>query len=129
MNKRPLAVIAIFFITGIVLARYLPETNQPRRNYTALYISLTPKQVQKLKKLAQKGGGSESEALRQVLDAYLKDIEAKDLPFEPYRKISSLGMKVLPKTISIAQDRKLREIAERTSRRISELAREAIEDF
>ena len=25
MNKRPLAVIALFFILGIVLARYLPE--------------------------------------------------------------------------------------------------------
>ena len=26
MNKRPLAVIALFFILGIVLARYLPES-------------------------------------------------------------------------------------------------------
>lgn len=26
MNKRPLAVAALFFILGIVLARYLPES-------------------------------------------------------------------------------------------------------
>jgi len=64
-----------------------------------------------------------------VLYAYLKDVEIKDLPFEPYRKISPLGMKVLPRTITIEQDTKIREIAEKTGRRISELAREAIEEF
>jgi 16S rRNA U516 pseudouridylate synthase RsuA-like enzyme len=64
-----------------------------------------------------------------VLDAYLKGIGLKGLPFEPYRKISPLGMKVLPRTITIGQDRKLREIAEKTGRRISGLAREAVELF
>ncbi|MBU1147863.1 MAG: ribbon-helix-helix domain-containing protein [Candidatus Omnitrophica bacterium] len=64
-----------------------------------------------------------------MLYAYLKDVEIKDLPFEPYRKISPLGMKVLPRTITIEQDTKIREIAEKTGRRISELAREAIEEF
>jgi len=38
-------------------------------------------------------------------------------------------MKVLPRTITIEQDRKLREIAEKTGRKISELAREAVEGF
>jgi len=64
-----------------------------------------------------------------VLDFYLKDIKTKGLPLEPYRKISPLGMKVLPRTITVEQDRKLREIAEKTGRRISELAREAMKDF
>lgn len=63
-----------------------------------------------------------------MLDSYLKDIEKKGLPFEPYRKISPLGMKVLPRTIAIEQDRKLREIAEKTGRKILEIAREAIEE-
>ena len=48
---------------------------------------------------------------------------------EPYKKTSPLGMKVLPRTIAIEQDRKLREIAEKTGRKISELAREAVEEF
>ena len=64
-----------------------------------------------------------------MLDAYLKSIETKGLSFEPYRKISPLGMKVLPMTISIEQDRRLREIAERTGRKRSELAREAVRRF
>jgi hypothetical protein len=64
-----------------------------------------------------------------VLEAYLKEIESRGLPFEPYRKISPLGMRVLPRTITIEQDRKLREIVDKTGRKISELAREAIRDF
>ncbi len=64
-----------------------------------------------------------------MLEAYLKDIEARGLPFEPYKKISPLGMKVLPRTITIEQDRKLREIAEKTGRRMSKLARDAVELF
>ncbi|MBU1932628.1 MAG: hypothetical protein KKC66_01850, partial [Candidatus Omnitrophica bacterium] len=79
-------------------------------------MSLTPKQTQNLKNLAKKHRKSESETLRQVLDAYLKDIETKSLSYEPYRKISPLGMKVLPRTITIEQDRKLKEIAEKTGR-------------
>jgi len=104
----------------------LVKTNNPRRNYTTLYVSLTPKQALKLAKLAKKQGKSESGALRKVLDAYLKDIEVKGLSFEPYRKISPMGMKVLPRTITVEQDRNLREIAEKTGRKISELAREAV---
>jgi hypothetical protein len=38
-------------------------------------------------------------------------------------------MKVLPRTITMEQDRKLREIAEKTGRKISELVREAVKDF
>ena len=59
----------------------------------------------------------------------MKGIESKGLSFEPYRKISPLGMKVLPRTITIEQDKKLREIAENSGRKISELARQAVKDF
>ena len=62
-----------------------------------------------------------------MLDSYLKDIETKGLLFEPYRKTSPLGMKILPRTITIKQDRKLREIAEKTGRKISEIAREVVD--
>jgi len=117
-----------FQLTLPVKKQRVPENN-PRRNYTTLYVSLTPKQAQKLRNSAKKLGKSESETLRQVLDIYLKDTEIKGLPFEPYRKISPLGMRVLPRTITIEQDRKLREITEKTGRKISELARKAVEYF
>ncbi|MDO8603181.1 MAG: ribbon-helix-helix domain-containing protein [Candidatus Omnitrophota bacterium] len=38
-------------------------------------------------------------------------------------------MKVLPRTITIEQDRKLREIAKKTGRKISELTREAVDTY
>jgi len=68
----------------------LVKTNQPRRNYTTLYVSLTPKQTQKLKDMAKKHRKSESETLRKMLDTYLEGIETRGLPFETYRKISPL---------------------------------------
>ena len=37
-------------------------------------------------------------------------------------------MKVLPRTITRDQDRKLRKLAEKTGRKISELAREAVKE-
>lgn len=61
------------------------------------------------------------------MDAYLKYIESKGLPYEPFRKLSPLGLKILPRTIRKEQDAKLREIAEKTGRKISELVREAME--
>jgi len=38
-------------------------------------------------------------------------------------------MKVLPRTITRDQDRKLRKLAEKTGRKISELAREAVDIY
>ena len=102
--------IIIHLTASLPYKNKLVKTNQPRKNYTTLYVSLTPKQAKKLKNLTKKQGETESKALRKVLDDYLKDIETKGLLFEPYRKISPLGMKVLPRTITIAQDKKLREI-------------------
>jgi len=85
--------------------------------------------IKKLGILAKKEKKTESAALRIILDAYFKDIDKKGLSYEPYRKFSPVGLKVLPITISIAHDKKLREIAERTGRKILELAREAVERF
>ena len=85
--------------------------------------------IKKLENLAKKEKKTESAALRIVLDAYFKDIDKRGLPYEPYRKFSPVGLKVLPRTIAIVQDRKLREIAERIGRRISELAREAVDRY
>ena len=85
--------------------------------------------VKKFENLAKKEKKTESAALRIVLDAYFKDIDKKGMSYEPYRKFSPVGLKVLPRTITIAHDKKLREIAEKTSRKISELAREAVERF
>ena len=97
--------------------------------HTTIYIGLTPKQAQKLKNLAKKQDKTESTALRTIVDVYFKDIQKRGLSYEPYRKFSPVGLKVLPRTITVEQDRKLREIAEKTGKRISELAREAVEEF
>ena len=75
----------------------------------------------------EKEGKTESEALRKILDVYFKGIEERGLPFEPYRKFSPVGLKVLPRTIRKEQDKKLRKLAEKTGRKISELAREAVD--
>ena len=107
----------------------LVKTNHPTRNYTTIYIGLTPKQAQKLKNLARKHGKTESTSLRTILDAYFKGIEKRGLPYEPYRKFSPIGLKVLPRTITRDQDKKLRKLAEKTGRKISELAREAVERY
>jgi len=85
--------------------------------------------IKKLGNLAKKEKKTESAALRIVLDSYFKDIDKKGLSYEPYRKFSPIGLKVLPRTITLAHDRKLREIAEKTGRKISEQAREAVERF
>ena len=109
--------------------KQLVKTNPSRRNYTTLYANLTPKQAKKLKNLAKKQGKTESEVLRQVLDAYLNNIKNKGLPYEPFRKMTFKGYKVLPRTITKEQDRRLREIAEKTGRMVNELTREALEVY
>jgi len=90
---------------------------------------LTPKQAKKLKDMAKKHSETESMVLRRILGGYLKYAEAKSLPYQLYKKISPIGMRVLFRTITIEQDRKLRELAERTGRKISELARETVSRF
>lgn len=105
------------------------KTGTSRRNYTTIYVGLTPKLIKKLENLAEKQGKTESEVLRQILDAYFQDIEKEGLPCEPLRKFSPVGLKVLPRTIRKEQDTKLRGLIEKTGRKASELVREAVESF
>jgi predicted DNA-binding protein len=86
-------------------------------------------QIKKLNNLAKKLNTTESAALRKILEAYFKDIEKKGLPYEPLRKFSPVGLKVLPRTIRKEQGIKIRELTEKTGRKISELVREAVEMF
>jgi hypothetical protein len=60
---------------------------------------------------------------------YLKHIDKKGLPYEPLRKFSPIGLKVLPRTIRKEQDKKLRGLVEKTGKKISELVREAVNNF
>jgi predicted DNA-binding protein len=107
----------------------LVKTETSRRNYTTIYVGLTPELVKKLGDLAKKEGKTESEVLRKILDTYFKDIEKKGLPYEPLRKFSPVGLKFLPRTITKKQDLRLRELVEKTGRKTSELVREAVESF
>ena len=90
---------------------------------------MTPVLIKKLENLAKKQGTSQSPVLRQILDSYFKDIEKKGLLYEPLRKFSPVGLKFLPRTISKEQDARLRELCEKTGRKISELTRDAVESF
>ena len=100
-----------------------------KSNYATIYCSLHKKAAKKLRELANKQGKTESEVLRQILDVYLQDIEKKGLPYEPLRKFSPVGLKLLARTITKEQDERLRFLAEKTGRGISELVREAVEEF
>lgn len=79
------------------------------------------------KKQRNKQERTESAALRLILDAYFEIIKKNGIPNEPLRKISPVGLKVLPRTIRKEQDKRLRKIAEQTGWRLSELIREAVE--
>jgi len=90
---------------------------------------LTPELAKKLRNLAEKQDRTESEVLRDILDVYLKDRGSRGLPNEPFRKYSPIGLETLPRTIRKDQDLRLREIAEKTGRKMSEFMREAVERF
>jgi predicted DNA-binding protein len=119
----------LHFETTLPNEKQLVKTGTSRRNYTTIYVGLTPELVKKLGNLAKKEGKTESAVLRKILDVYFRDIEKKGLPYEPLRKFSPVGLKVLPRTIRKEQDAKLRELCEKTGRKISELVREAVESF
>ena len=51
------------------------------------------------------------------------------MPYEPLRKKQILGLKIIARTITIEQDKRLRRLAEESGRSISELTREAITNF
>jgi predicted DNA-binding protein len=117
------------FETTLPNERQLVKTGMSRRNYTTIYVGLTPELVKSLANMARKEGKTESEVLRKILDSYLRDIEKKGLSYEPLRKFSPVGLKVLPRTITKKQDEKLRDLCEKTGRKISELVRDAVESF
>ena len=79
--------------------------------------------------MARKAVKTESEVLRKILDTYFNNIEKKGLPYEPLRKFSPVGLKLLPRTIRKDQGIKLMELTEKTGRKMSELIREAVERF
>ena len=98
-------------------------------NYTTVYFSLTAAQARKLREAAKKAVVTESEALRRMMDAYLAVVDKRGLPTEPYGKMRFQGYeeRVVPRTIRREQDARLRELAERTGRSLSELVREAVD--
>ena len=116
------------FETTLPNERQSVKKNSNRRNYTTIYVGLTPGLIKKVEDLAEKKAKTESEILRQILDVYLGNIKI-DLPYEPLRKTSPVGLKVLPRTIRKDQDARLRELSEKTGRKISEIMREAVESF
>jgi len=109
--------------------KQLIRDNSCRRDYTTVYVGLPAVQIKKLNNLAKRLNTTESAALRKILEAYFNDIEKKGLPYEPLRKFSPVGLKVLPRTIRKEQGIKIRELTEKTGRKISELVREAVEIF
>ena len=64
-----------------------------------------------------------------MIDAYLDEVEKRGLPAEPYSKMRFQGYeeRVVPRTIRKKQDARLRDLAEKMGRSISELVREAVE--
>ena len=61
----------------------------------------------------------------------LSDADKRGLPSEPCGKMRFKGYeeRVVPRAIRKEQDSRLRELAERTGRSISEFVREAVEAF
>ena len=117
------------FETTLPNEKQLVKTGTSRRNYTTINVGLTSDLIEKLGNLARKDDRTESGILRRILDVYFKDIDKKGLPYEPLRKFSPVGLRFLPRTITKRQDERLRELCEKTGRKISELARDAIESF
>ena len=117
------------FETTLPNEKQLVKTGTSRRNYTTIYVGLTPDLVKKLANLAKNEVKTESEVLRQILGAYFEEIDEKGLPYEPLRKFSPVDLRFLPRTITKRQDEKLRGLCEKTGRKISELVRDAVESF
>ena len=121
--------LQLHFETTLPNEKQLVKTGIGTRNFTTVYANLTPELAKKLKDLAKKEDKVESNILRKILDSYFKDIDKKGLPYEPLRKFSPVGLKLLPRTIRKEQGIKLMELTEETGRKMSELVRDAIESF
>ena len=114
---------------GLPVKKQRVKYKNPRQNYVNVYFGLTPGQAQKLKTLAGKKQRTESEVLRGILDSYLKETNGKAVAHEPCRRTPIVGLKTLPRTITKAQDKNLRELSEKTGRGISALVRQATEQY
>lgn len=117
------------FETTLPNERQFVKTGEGTRNFTTIYANLSPDLIKKLGSFVGKEGKTESEVLRKMLDSYFKDIAKKGLPYEPLRKTSPVGLKILPRTVRKDQGDKIRDLTEKTGRKISELVRDAIESF
>ena len=98
-----------------------------KRNYIPVYCSLHNIALRRLKRLSEKQKKTESQVLRQIIDAYLQGIKEKDLSYRLSKQHSPLGLKCVARTIGKEQDARLRRMAEKTGRSVSELVREAVE--
>jgi hypothetical protein len=67
----------LHFETTLPNKRQLVKTGTSRRNYTTIYVGLTPDLVKKLGNMAKSMNTTESAALRKILDAYFQNIEKK----------------------------------------------------
>ena len=111
------------------MKNYSVKGKNPRSAYSTVYFGLPERLAKKLTNLAKKEKKTESEVLRHIIDAYLKKTGRKKLKYEPCKKFSPVGLKVMPRTIRKDQDAEIRKIAEKTGRPISEIVREAVEGF
>ena len=98
-----------------------------RGRYSNVYVGLTEKQAEKLSKASKVAKKTESAVLRGVIAEYLK--KPVRLKKQSCRKQKIIGLKRLPRTIYREQDIKLREIAKKTGRTISEVVREVVEEY
>ena len=95
------------------------------RNYVTVYPGLTEDQLQKLNKIARETGRSCSEILREAIDQYLKTYKDEEQPVF-LRKQPIVGLKVVPRTIRRDQEERIREISQKTGKKMSEVMREAL---
>ncbi len=100
-----------------------------RNNYVTICCSLHKKAAKKLKDLANKQCKTESEVLRGIIEVYLKRIENKNLSYKFLKRVTPVCSKYIARTITKEQDKRLRLLAERTGRSITELVRGAVEEF
>ena len=100
-----------------------------KSNYATIYCSLHKKAAEKLKDLAKKRCKTESKVLREMIEVYLKRIENKNLSYKHFKRVCPTGLKFIARTITKEQDERLRFLAEKTGRSITELVREAVEGF
>ena len=100
------------------------EVNMPQS--AVVYIR---RRLKNLRIWQKKRCKTESEVLRGMLEIYLKRIENKDLSYKHFKRICPTGLKFIARTITKEQDKRLRLLASKTGKSISEMMREVVEGF